>query len=89
MHENTVEGVYLIESFIIDKTRGIKTPDGFDRLSEGSWFGSFKVENDEIWNNFIKTGEFNGFSVEGFFKKGKRRDYEEELIEKIRTAVNS
>ena len=27
----------------------------------------FKIDNDEVWNEFIKTGEFKGFSVEGMF----------------------
>ncbi len=69
MHNSNekVKGVYMIESFIIDKKRGINTPTGFDDLPDGSWFGSFKVDNDELWNEYIKTGVFKGFSVEGFF----------------------
>ncbi len=69
MHSESAKanGVYMIESFIIDKERGISTPKGFEKLSEGSWFGSFKVDNEQIWNDFIKTGTFKGFSVEGYF----------------------
>jgi hypothetical protein len=29
--------------------------------------GSFKVNNDEIWNDYVKTGKVKGFSIEGFF----------------------
>ncbi len=61
------EGIFMFESFIIDSSKGILTPKGFDLLSDGSWFGSFKVDNFIIWDHFIKTGEFKGFSVEGFF----------------------
>lgn len=69
MHDpnKMVEGVYMIESFIIDSKRGINSPDG-NKLTDGSWFGSYKVDNEEIWNDFIKSGEFKGFSVEGLFK---------------------
>jgi len=69
MHDpnKMVDGVYMIESFIIDSKRGINAPDGL-KLTDGSWFGSYKVDNEEIWNDFIKTGEFKGFSVEGVFK---------------------
>jgi hypothetical protein len=63
------DGVYLIESFVIDEERGIKQPKGFEDLPNGSWFISCKVDNDEIWNDFIKEGVFKGFSVEGFFKE--------------------
>lgn len=70
MHQEslTADGVYLFESFIIDKERGILTPKGYEELPDGSWFGSMKVENDEIWNDFIKNGVYKGFSVEGYFK---------------------
>lgn len=73
MHKKNLlaEGVYLIESMIIDKERGIRTPLGFDELSEGSWFISCKVDNDKVWEDYIKTGVFSGFSVEGEFIEKK------------------
>lgn len=68
MHDpsKAVEGVYMFESFIIDSSRGIKSPEGFGELTNGSWFGSFKVENDTVWSD-IKAGQFKGFSIEGTF----------------------
>ncbi len=42
-HSEVVDGVYMIESFIIDDRK--KTPEGFSELPKGSWFGSFKVAN--------------------------------------------
>ena len=66
-HKNHVEGVFMFESYIIDKERGINPPKGFDDIPDGSWFGSFKVDNDEVWNEFVQTGNFKGFSVEGSF----------------------
>lgn len=67
MHETPVEGVYLIESFLIDSARGINTPEGFDPLPDGSWFTSYRIENDEVWAQ-VKEGKFKGFSVEGMFQ---------------------
>jgi hypothetical protein len=29
--------------------------------------GTIKVDNDVIWNDFIKTGLVKGFSIEGYF----------------------
>ena len=29
--------------------------------------GTIKVENDVIWNEFIKTKKVKGFSIEGYF----------------------
>jgi hypothetical protein len=69
MHDDEakVDGVYMIESFLVDSKRGIGTPKGFDKAPDGSWYVSYFVENEQIWNEFIKTGVFKGFSVEGLF----------------------
>jgi hypothetical protein len=61
-------GIYMIESMIIDKARGVNTPSLFDKAPDGSWFASYYVENDTLWNDYIMKGIFTGFSVEGFFK---------------------
>lgn len=65
--EQKVDGVYMFESFIVDSKRGIKAPEGFTGITDGSWIGSYKVDNEDVWENFIKTGEFKGYSVEGMF----------------------
>ena len=64
-HDGTnIEGVYMIESYILDKKRNISV--NFKDVTEGSWIGTFKVENDQIWED-IKKGEWSGFSIEGLF----------------------
>jgi hypothetical protein len=87
--ERQVNGVYMVESFIIDKTRGIRTPEGYPTLTEGSWFGTFKVDNNEVWNDFIKTGVFKGFSVEGAFAHRKLQNVEQSQVEKIADRIQS
>jgi hypothetical protein len=87
--ERQVNGVYMVESFIIDKTRGIKTPEGYPTLTEGSWFGTFKVDNNEVWNDFIRTGVFKGFSVEGAFAHRKVTEKPMTEIEKIADRIQS
>ena len=92
MHDSDkmANGVYLIESFIIDSERGISTPKGFEKMSEGSWFGTFKVDNDKIWQDYIKSGVFKGFSVEGNFKPEQVEENEDEtLLNKIKDILNS
>jgi hypothetical protein len=87
--ERKVTGVYMVESMIIDKTRGIRTPEGYPTLTEGSWFGTFKVDNDEVWNDFIKTGVFKGFSVEVAFAHRKLTDMPQEQIEGVVQRIQS
>ena len=75
--DNFLEGVYVFESFLIDEDRGILEPKGYDKVSNGSWFVSMKVENDEVWES-VKNGTFKGFSVEGVFDKKEELTEEEE-----------
>lgn len=68
MHDDgqIVDGVTMFESWITDEKRGIYPMKGFEDVPNGSWFGSFKVDNQEVWDK-VKNGEFRGFSVEGVF----------------------
>lgn len=72
MHEETAQvkdrGVTIFESFLTSEARGVKAPLGYEDVSDGSWFISAKVDDDDTWAK-IKSGELKGFSVEGFFKR--------------------
>lgn len=81
--EKKVSGVYLIESFIVDDTRGVSAPKAFEGISQGSWLGTVKVDNDELWNGFLKTGELKAFSVEGMFAMGSMIKTDKEILKEI------
>ena len=61
-HNKDVRDCYLIESFIINKERGI-CPNEFSDVEDGSWIISVKIENQDVWNK-ICSGEVKGFSIE-------------------------
>jgi len=66
-HELALKGLCMVESWIkVDMTNDKSAA---YRLNDpiGTWYGAFKVNNDEIWNDFVKTGKVKGFSIEGFF----------------------
>jgi len=79
-HTTKTDGVYLVESFIIDERK--PTPKGFIKLPNGSWFGTMKVDNDEVWQQ-IKSGEFRGFSIEGIFTDSAKKDLDKKLIDSV------
>jgi hypothetical protein len=84
-HGKKAEGIYMFESYIIDRERGVNPPTGFEDVADGSWFGSFKVENEKLWNE-VKAGTFKGFSVEGLFryeKAGMIVQKEEQIMAQI------
>lgn len=76
-------GVTVFESFITDKSRGIKPMTGFEDAPEGSWFISAFVEDDAAWKA-IKSGKVKGFSVEGIFKYKPKKKSEQDIYEQIR-----
>jgi hypothetical protein len=89
MHDSNqkVEGVTMFESFIVDKKRGIQPMAEFKDVADGSWFGSFYVENPEVWNA-IKSGEYKGFSVEGMFDYEAPISAEQNALKTIEKLLN-
>lgn len=83
-----VDGVVMFESFISDADRGIAPMKGFEDAPDGSWFGSFKVENDDTWAK-VKNGEVKGFSVEGVFEYSKTKSKDQEMLDQIKKILSS
>ena len=88
MHDQEMDGVYLIESLIIDNERGSIAPKEFEKVPNGSWWGSLRVESNEIWS-LIQQGKLRGFSVEGMFGQDKSRNIQEKIINKIRDVISN
>ena len=90
MHEADmqVEGVTMFESFISDSKRGIKPMEAFKDLPDGTWFGSFYVENPKVWE-MVKAGTVKGFSVEGMFDYEKPMSEDEKQLAELREILNS
>ena len=56
--------VKLVELFIADETKGIK-PNYLD-VPDGSLLANYKIYDEQLWQ-MAKSGELNGFSLEGVF----------------------
>ena len=90
MHEADmqVEGLTMFESFISDSKRGIKPMEAFKDLPDGTWFGSFYVENPKVWD-MIKQGNVKGFSVEGMFDYEAPLSEDQKQLAELREILNS
>lgn len=64
-----IEGLTMIESYIKDSNRNI-APVEFTDVPDGSWLATFKVENDEVWNQIKEEHKLRGFSLQGYFSYG-------------------
>lgn len=79
------DGIYMMESYIVGDRTDSKI---FPELPEGSWVATYYVDNDEVWQK-IKDGEYNGFSLEGYFIEKYEDDMIERITEKLQSILES
>jgi len=93
-HQMNIQGLTLVESWIKeDKVHDKSAKYGMD-VPIGTWMGTVKVDNEEVWNNYVKTGLVKGFSIEGYFadkvetpqEKGVKDELSEE--QKAQAVIN-
>jgi len=66
-HLESITGLTMVESWIVEDTEKDKSKLYELNVPVGTWMGTIKVDNENIWNDFIKTGLVKGFSIEGYF----------------------
>lgn len=91
-HQMKIEGMSVVESWIIeDKKKDKSAIYGFD-LPVGTWMISMKVDNPEVWDK-VKAGEIKGFSIEGYFEPAEAKlstdKSDEELLNEILNILNA
>lgn len=69
-----VKSAYMIESYIVDKARGI-VPNEFKDIEDGSWIVSYYIDDESLWNVLKNTDTLNGLSVQGLFKLVEKQDF--------------
>jgi hypothetical protein len=90
-HSKKLKDLSVVESWIVesevDKSRnyGLEMP-------IGTWMVSMKVNNEDIWQEFVKTKKVKGFSIEGYFSDKVEMNFQkakdDELIEKIKEIIS-
>jgi hypothetical protein len=86
-HEKKLNGLSVVESWIIEDEKQDKSVKYGFSLPVGTWMISMKVNNDDVWKD-VKDGKVKGFSIEGYFadklEMSLQAQEEQELIEKIK-----
>jgi hypothetical protein len=65
--DRKVDDVSLVETWLSEDPEKDKSSLYGYNLPKGTWFAKYKVNNDSIWEEYVKTGRVKGFSVEGIF----------------------
>jgi len=85
-HSKALNGLTLVESWLVeDKAKDKSAVYGLD-VPVGTWMGSVKVNNDKVWNEFVKTKKVKGFSIEGYFAdkmEAPKEAIEEQMAEQL------
>lgn len=87
-HDGKLNGLTLVESWIkVDAEKDKSVAYGMED-PVGTWYVSMKVDNEEIWNEYVKSGKVKGFSIEGFFAdKSTTMSKDELLLSEIKKLI--
>ena len=85
-HNQALNGLTLVESWLVeDKAKDKTALYGLD-VPVGTWMGSVKVNNEDVWNEYVKTNKVKGFSIEGYFAdkmEAPKEAIEEQMAEQL------
>lgn len=66
-HQHQLSGLTLVESWLVEDEVHDKSRKYGMNVPIGTWMGTMKVNNDEVWDEYVKKGKVKGFSIEGYF----------------------
>lgn len=82
MHEGFVDGVRVVETWMVADAKNDKAAHLGLPVKKGSWVVTMKCDNNTVWDELVKTGAVLGFSLEGFFSDGKVVEEKGKLTQK-------
>jgi hypothetical protein len=89
-HAVPVEGVTVVESWLVEDSEKDKSAIYGKSYPVGTWVAMQKIDNDEIYKQ-AKEGKIKGFSIEGLFSQKtelKKELSEEDKLNKIIEILN-
>jgi hypothetical protein len=90
-HDKKIKDLSIVESWIVEDSEMDKSKKYGLNVPVGTWMVSMKVNNEQIWNDFVKTGKVKGFSIEGYFADKLEMSLQDakdlEFIEKIKELI--
>ena len=86
-HKEKLNGLSVVESWVIDNPEMDKSKEYGFSLPKGTWMISMKVNNEDIWKE-VKLGKVKGFSIEGYFadkyEMSQEKNEKQEIINKLK-----
>lgn len=63
-----IEGVSFVETWIVENPKVDKSTNFGFEYPKGSWMGVMQLDNEDIWNEYVKTGIVRGFSIDALMQ---------------------
>ena len=86
-HKEKLNGMSVVESWVIDNPEMDKSKEYGFNLPKGTWMISMKVNNEDVWKD-VKAGKVKGFSIEGYFadkyEMSQEKNEKQEIINKLK-----
>ncbi|WP_439133013.1 XkdF-like putative serine protease domain-containing protein [Polaribacter sp.] len=68
-HSNqNIEGVTFVETWLVENPKVDKSTNFGFSYPKGSWMGVMQLDNDDVWNDYVKSGKVKGFSIDAFMQ---------------------
>jgi hypothetical protein len=81
-HDIPLNGLTVVESWIVESEQD-KSRQYNMNVPVGTWMVSMKVLNDDIWENYVKTGKVKGFSIEAYFTDKMERPKDKSITDEL------
>lgn len=78
-HDVQLKGMTVYESWIVEDPVHDKSAKYGLNYPEGTWVVTMKVDDEKVWNDYVKNEKVFGFSIEGKFANALRSDTSADL----------
>lgn len=86
-HEHKINGLTVVESWIVENKEKDKSALYDLDVPKGTWMVAVKVDNEAIWQEWVKEGKVKGFSIEGYFADKMKKNSEDEMLAELAKAI--
>ena len=93
-HEEKVDGITVIESWVVEDSKHDKSNLYGLGAKGGEWVLMSKIDNNEVWNE-VKAGKFKGYSIEARFdgfeqlQSKNKETMEEQILKELNAVLSS
>ena len=86
-HAEVLDNMTVFESWIVEDPEFDKSKKYGLEVPAGTWMVSMKVDDKDVWDNYVKDNKVFGFSIEGKFanvlrKESSEMDFSDQVLDK-------